>query len=202
VKLRLITEILADNREKARAMGDSAFHAALHKNPIDPTLKELKESLELGFFAELYNSLSNTPKLLYASHNPDQNDRADFTVWDSSRTWSRDVESTSFWREGDFPEIGTDDPWFKHVLIDNPKKPFELQRKLEREIRRVVKSHARRVKYPAYWLICYANISLQYYDLKPSHAADVVRQFLIERPPSPNLERVWLWKDQIDLAFP
>jgi hypothetical protein len=67
---------------------------------VTDSLTSLKEALELGLFSEAYNR-TKLPKLTYASRHPSRSGRADFTVWDESLRWSRDLELTSIWKRGD-----------------------------------------------------------------------------------------------------
>ena len=100
---RPIVDILAEADAAIDAMGLNAFLDAIHRDDKTPALIELKEALALGQFAQLYNE-TNTPKLTYARANPARSGGADFTVWDETESWNRDLELTSIWeREDDFP---------------------------------------------------------------------------------------------------
>ncbi len=118
---------------------------------------------------------------------------------------SRDVELTSVWEnDDDFPRVADrEDPTITHVWLSTPRLPIsELQAQVTKEIERVLYQHARRRKYPSYWLTIYANLSLEAYKLPSDYVARVVRDALIRKPASPNVERVWVWNMRLDRAFP
>lgn len=69
-------------------------------------------------------------------------------------------------------------------------------------IRRILNRHARRRKYPIYWLAIYANLSLEAYQMSPDYVARVVREALIRKPPSSNVERIWVWNTRLEAVFP
>ena len=97
-----IVDILAEADAAIDTMGLNAFLDAIHRDNKTPAVIELKEKLALGQFAQFYNQ-TNTPKLTFARANPRGSGGADFTVWDETQSWSRDLELTSLWeREDDF----------------------------------------------------------------------------------------------------
>jgi hypothetical protein len=149
---------LGDAEAGIETMGGTlAFVNALHKGSKSDELTELKEGLELGQFAEICNR-TNIPRLVYAARNAPRSGRADFTVWDETLTWSRDIELTSIWdNDDDFPRVtDKEDPSITHVWLSAPRLPItELQVQITREIKRVLRHHARRSKYPPYWLSIY-----------------------------------------------
>jgi hypothetical protein len=201
---KLIADILAEAEAAIEAMGGSrAFVDAVHQRKKDPSLTPLKEALALRQFAQLYNQ-SNTPKLTYARGNPAGSGGADFTVWDEAESWNRDLELTSVWeREDDFPHCATEDPDVTEVWISMPRLPLDqLRNEVTKEIKRVLKQHARRWKYPTYWLAIYANLSLEAYQLSPDYVAKIVAKALMTKPPSGNVEKVWVWNPRLHLAFP
>jgi hypothetical protein len=136
-EIRRIVDILAEANATIDQMGTTAFVDALHRGDNAPTLVEIKEALELGQFAELYNQ-TNTPKLIYALANPPGSGRADFTVWDDTQNWSRDFEVTSLWeREDNFPQYtDEDEPDATHVELSLPRRPLdELLRELTKKLK-------------------------------------------------------------------
>jgi hypothetical protein len=201
---RCIGDIRAQADAAIDAMGGPrAFVDALHKGPKTEFLTRLKEDLALVQFSEIYNP-TNSPKLKYAARNLAGPDRADFTIWDESMEWSRDLELTSVWeREDDFPKVPDgEDPDVTHVWLSEPRLPLDqLCGDLTRNIRRVLDRHARRRKYPTYWLAIYANLSLEAYKLSSDYVAEIVRERLIQKSPSSNVERVWVWNMRLDLVF-
>jgi len=201
---KLIADILAEAEAAIEALGGSrAFVDAIHRREKDPSLTPLKEALALGQFAQLYNQ-RNTPKLTYARANPAGSGGADFTVWDETESWNRDLELTSVWeREDDFPHSATEDPDVTEVWLSMPRLPLDqLRSEVTKEIKRVLKQHARRWKYPIYWLAIYANLSLEAYQLPPDYVAKIVGKALITKPPSNNVERIWVWNPSLHLVFP
>ncbi len=200
-----IDDIRAQAEAAIDAMGGSrAFVDALHKGSETEALTRLKEDLALVQFFEIYNR-TNSPKLKCAARNPAGPDRADFTIWDESREWSRDMELTSVWEgEDDFPKVpDKEDPDVTHVWLSEPRLPLdELRGELTRNIVRVLDSHARRRKYPPYWLAIYANVSTEAYKLPSDYVAKIVRERLAQKPPTSNVERVWVWNMRLDLVFP
>ncbi len=59
-----------------------------------------------------------------------------------------------------------------------------------------------RKKYPSYWLAIYANISFEAYRVNLDWVAEIVREALKRKPPTPNVERVWVWShSRLDLVF-
>ena len=202
-EIRRIVDILAEANATIDQMGTTAFVDALHRGDNAPALMEIKEALELGQFAELYNQ-TNTPKLIYAQANPPGSGRADFTVWDDTQNWSRDFEVTSLWeREDNFPQYtDEDDPDATHVELSLPRRTLdELLRELTKKIKRELYKHARRTHYPTYWLAVYTNFSREAYKVPPDYAAQVVTQALAAKPPSSNVERVWVWNPDLQLAY-
>lgn len=108
----------------------------------------------MGQFAQLYN-LTNSPKLIYARANPCGTGRADFTVWDGTQAWSRDLELTSLWeREDNFPRYtDKNNPDITDVWLSLPRRPLDqLRRELTNKIKRDLYKHARRRDYPTFWL--------------------------------------------------
>jgi hypothetical protein len=201
---RRIVDILAEADAAVDAMGLNAFLDAIHRDDKTPALIELKEALALGQFAQLYNE-TNTPKLTYARANPARSGGADFTVWDEIESWSRDLELTSLWeREDDFPRTtDEEDPNATHVWLEMPRLPLpELRREVTKKIKRVLYQHARRRKYPTYWLAIYVNLSLEAYQLPPDYVAKIATDALSTKPPSSNVERVWVWNPRLCSAFP
>lgn len=77
----------------------------------------------------------------------------------------------------------------------------QLRSEVTKEIKRVLKQHARRWKYPIYWLAIYVNLSLEAYQLPPDYVAKIVAEVLMTRPPSKNVEKVWVWNPHFHLAF-
>jgi hypothetical protein len=184
-------------------MGSSAFAHRLHARDKAPSIVELKEALALGQFAQLYNQ-TNTPKLIYARANAPKSGGADFTVWDETQSWCRDLELTSVWgREDDFPRYADENhPDLTHVDLQSPRRPVEeLRHALTKHIKRVLDKHVRRTNYPPYWLAIYVN-GLHWYDLPDDYVAKTVSEALVTKPPSSNVERVWVWNPHILLAFP
>lgn len=202
--IKLIVDILAEANAAVDKMGSTAFVDALHRGDNAPALVEIKEALELRQFAELYNQI-NTPKLIYARANPRGSGRADFTVWDNNQKWSRDLELTSLWeREDNLPRY-TDEknPNITEVWLSLPRRPLDqLLRELTKKIKRDLYKHARRTNYSTYWLAIYANFSKEAYKVPPDYAAQVVAQALAVKPPSRNVERVWVWNPGLHLVFP
>jgi hypothetical protein len=197
-----IVDILEEANAARDAMGSNAFHDAIHRDDQTPALIELKEKLALGQFAQFYNQ-TNTPKLIYARANAPGSGGADFTVWDETQSWTRDLELTSVWgREDDFPRYTDENhPHLIHVDLSSPRRPLEeLRRELTKHIKSVVKKHARRTNYPAYWLAIYVT-GLHWYNFSPDYVANTVSEALVTRPPSSNVERVWVWNPELLLAF-
>jgi hypothetical protein len=199
---KTIVDILAEAEAAVDAMGSRAFVDAIHRGDKTASLIELKEALALGQFAQLYNQ-ENTPKLTFARANPAGSGGADFTVWDETESWSRNLELTSVWeREDDFPHCATEDPDVTEVWLSMPRLPLdELRREVTKEIKRALKQHSRRRKYPTYWLAIYANLSLEAYKLPYDYVAKITRETLIATPPSNNVEQVWVWNPRLHLAF-
>ena len=199
-----IVDILAEADAAIDAMGLNAFLDAIHRDDQGAALIALKEKLALGQFAELYNQ-NNTPHLTYAQPNPTRSGHADFTVWNETQSWSRDLEITSLWeREDDFPRYADEsDPDITHIELSLPRVPLsQLRTEVTKNIKRVLYKHARRRKYPTYWLAIYVNMSLEAYQLPPDYVAAITAQALATKAPSSNLERVWVWNPRLHLAFP
>ena len=198
-----IADILAEAQAAVDTMGSDAFDNALHRDDRTSAITELKEKLELGLFAQFYNE-TNTPQLIYARANPRGSGGADYTVWDETQTWSRDLELTSLWeREDDVPRYTDEnDPNVTHIELSMPRLPLDqLRGEVTKNIKRVLYKHARRRNYPTYWLTIYVNVSLAAYDLSPDYVAKITREALVAKPPSDNLEQVWVWNPRLHRAF-
>jgi hypothetical protein len=106
--VRRITEIFAEADAKRDEMGVEEFVRRLHaeSDEQDEDFTRLKETLELGFFTELYNASGKGRRLVWARANPRRSGHADFTVWSDDQKWCRDLELTSVWAdEDDFPKM-------------------------------------------------------------------------------------------------
>jgi hypothetical protein len=210
VKPKPISEIVADANAAVDVYvsgdlkGSLAFlhdlHEAEQSEALKMKLKAIKEPLELGLFVDRYN-VTGRPSLAYARQNLSGSNRADYTVWDDSMSWSRDLELTAvFERWDDFPKSSWEgDPAAQMVELERPRLPLaELQKKVQAEVIRILKKHARRGKYPSYWLSIYANLSLESYKLPPDYVAKVVKDKLATWPQSSNLEGVWVVSQRFD----
>jgi hypothetical protein len=99
--------------------------------------------------------------------------------------------------------IDEEDPNLTHVWLEMPRLPLaELRREVPKTIKRVLYQHARRHNYPTYWLAIYVNVSLAAYELPPDYVAKITAGALLTKPPSNNVERVWVWNPGLHLAFP
>ena len=185
--------------------GSRAFVGALHNGSRTQFLTRLKEDLALVQFSELFNQ-TNSPQLKYASRNAAGIGRADFTVWDRSLEMNRDLELTSVWGgEDDFPKVVDEhNPDLTHIFLSAPRLPLnELRDELAKNIRRIVNRHARRKKYPIYWLAIYANLSFEAYQLPSDYVAKMVLEALARKPPSGNVEQIWVWNHmRLDRVYP
>ena len=199
-----IADILAEADAAIDEMGPNAFLDAIHRDDQTPVLIELKETLALGQFAQFYNQ-ANAPKLTFARANPRGSGSADFTVWDETQSWSRDLELTSLWeREDDFPRYADDqDQNVTHIELSTPRLPLDqLRREVTKNIKRVLYRHARRRNYPTNRLAIYVNLSLAAYELPPDYVAKITTEALVAKPPSNNVECVWVWNPHLHLVFP
>jgi hypothetical protein len=210
VKPKPISEIVADANAAVDAYvsgdlkGSLAFlhdlHEAEQSEALKMKLKLIKEPLELGLFVDRYN-VTGRPSLAYARQNPSGSNRADYTVWDDSVSWSRDLELTAvFERWDDFPKSSWEgDPAAQMVELERPRLPLaELQKEVQAEVIRILKKHARRRNYPNYWLSIYANLSLESYGLPPDYVAKAVKDKLATWSPCGNLEGVWVVSQRFD----
>ncbi len=204
--MRRITEIFDGARAQVDAMGSAEFVRRLHAGGEEQNenMTRLKEDLELGYFAEQYNA-ANEPALVWAQLNPPGSGHADFTVWSEDKSWSRDLELTSAWEDEDaFPKTqNKDNPGMIDVLLSEPREPLRVLRdRLQRAIENNLKRHAKRRNYPPYWLAIYVNFSREAYQVKPDWVAEIVREALRRKPPTPNVERAWVWTHgRLDLVF-
>jgi hypothetical protein len=205
---KLIEDICAKAETDIEEMGGPlAFFNAVHRcdNPpfLFDHLMQIKEALQLGQFAQLYNQ-TNIPKLIYACKHPPHSGHADFTVWDETQSWKRDLELTAVWaRDDDFPRYtDKDNPNVALIELSTPRLPIEeLRREVTKIIKRCLYQHARRPNNPPYWLVIYVNVSLEAYQLPSDYVAKFVSHALATKPPGSNVERVWVWNPHLHLAF-
>ncbi len=205
---KFIVDIYAEAKATVRQMGPNTFTDKLHSRETRSRTEwkeivELRQALELGQFAQVYNQ-TKTPKLIYARANAPKSGGADFTVWDETLSWSRDLELTSVWgRKEDFPRYADKNhPGLTHIDLQSPRQPLEeLRCGLTKHIKKVLHKHVSRTNYPPYWLAIYVN-GFHWYEFPLDYVANTVSQALVTKSPSTNVEQVWVWDSELLRAFP
>jgi hemerythrin superfamily protein len=143
-RVQLLIEIIVPGRAAVGGDEDAAVVGRVERAAVDAVEGE-RMKIRMRSLAD------EIPVLAAIRQNPSGGDRADYTVWDDSMGWSRDLELTAvFERWDDFPKSSWEgDLAAQMVELERPRLPLaELQKEVQAEVIRILKKHAMRRKLP------------------------------------------------------